>query len=285
MRSATLRRMTEVSFALTRALVDASGGGVCWLRADGALLEASPRFLALTGAPSVEGLVITDLLPELRVDALPEHVDHATPTFLQVGRDGVGRELAAARIDAGEHRFLLVVDRSAEASLRRREAKLDQQLADLQAELAAREREPRRSRVRSMSELAARMDEAIMRGRRYKHEVTLLAVRVAPAQIETNMAMRVGECLIGCVRGVDDIGRISDEHWILVLPHTNLEGGSVVGKRVLERMAALEIGTVAVGSAQVGPDEPGSKALERADQACLDALEQGGGQLLAVALV
>lgn len=258
---------------------------MCWLRADGALLEASPRFLALVGAPEVEGLTIHDLLPELRLDGLPEHVDHDTPTFLQVGSDGVGRELAAARIDAGGHRFVVVVDRSGEASLRRREAKLDQQLTDLQAELAAREREPRRSRVRSMSELAARMDEAIMRGRRYKHEVSLVAVRVAPAQIESQLATRIGECLIGCVRGVDDIGRISDEHWILVLPHTNLEGAGVVGKRVLERLGALQLGAVAIGSAQVGPEEAASKALERADQACLDALEQGGGQLLAVALV
>jgi len=62
-------------------------------------------------------------------------------------------------------------------------------------------------------------------------------------------------------------------------------GAAVVGKRVLERGGALDVGILAIGCAQVGPDELAGKALERADQAALDALEQGGGQLLAVALV
>jgi PleD family two-component response regulator len=95
----------------------------------------------------------------------------------------------------------------------------------------------------------------------------------------------VGECLIGCVRGVDEIGRLADDHWLLVLPHTNLEGGSVVGRRVSERLSVLKLGTIAIGCAQIGSDESAGKALERGDQACLDAIEHGGGLLLAVALV
>ncbi|MFV8751614.1 GGDEF domain-containing protein [Nannocystaceae bacterium ST9] len=278
--------MTEGTFALARALVDALGGGVCRLQADGIMLEASDHFIALTGGGPIEGRSIHALLPDLPALAeLPDHVTRETLALLQVGADGIGRELSAARIGVGEQLFVILSDRSGEASLRRREAKLDRQIADLQAELAAREREPRRSRIRTMSDLAARMDEALMRGRRYKHDVTLLAVRLAADHPDAQLGTPVGECLIGCVRGVDDIGRLADDHWLLVLPHTNLEGGSVVGKRVLERLGALGLGTIAVGSAQVGADEPGSKALERADQACLQALERGGGQLLAVAVV
>lgn len=278
--------MTEGTFALALALVDAAGGAVCRLRADGTMVEASQRFLALTGASSIADRSIHALLPDLPALAeLPDHVSSETPALLQVGVDGIGRELSAARIAAGEHCFVVLSDRSNEASLRRREAKLDRQLTDLQADLAAREREPKRSRIRTMSELAARLDEALTRARRYKHDVTLLTVRVAAAHAEAVLFGPVGECLIGCVRGVDDIGRLADDHWLLVLPHTNLEGGSVVGKRVFDRLSALELGQIAVGCAQIGGEESGSKALERADQACLDALEHGGGLLLAVALV
>jgi GGDEF domain-containing protein len=278
--------MNQGPFALALALVDAAGGGVCRLRLDGTMVDASARFLALTGASSVVDRPIHALLPELPPLAeLPDHVSIETPALLQVGADGVGRELSAALIADGGHCFLILSDRSSEAALRRREAKLDRQLSDLQADLAAREREPRRSRIRTMSELAGRLDEALMRARRYKHDVTLLTVRLAPIDVGASLAGPVGECLIGCVRGVDDIGRLADDHWLLVLPHTNLEGGSVVAKRVLERLGALQLGNVAVGCAQTGADEAASKAVERAEQACIDALEQGGGLKLAVAFL
>jgi hypothetical protein len=278
--------MTEGTLALALALVDAAGSGVCRLRADGTMVEASARFLVLTGASSIADRSIHTLLLDLPALAeLPDHVSIETPTLLQVGADGLGRELSAARIDVGEHCFVVVSDRSSEASLRRREAKLDRQLSDLQAELAARDGDPRRSRIRTMTELNGRLDEALMRARRYKHDVTLLTVRVAAAEATTVLLGPIGECLIGCVRGVDDIGRLSDDHWLLVLPHTSLDGGAVVGKRVLDRLGVLELGTVAVGCAQIGGEESGSQALERANQACIDALEQGGGLLLAVALL
>jgi GGDEF domain-containing protein len=278
--------MTEGTLSLALVLVDAAGGGVCRLRSDGTIVEASARFLALTGASSIADRSIHALLPDLPALAeLPDHVTIETPALLQVGADGVGRELSAARIAVGEHWFVVLSDRSSEAALRRSEAKLEGQLADLQADLAAREREPRRSRIRTMPELASRLDEALMRARRYKHDVTLLTVRLGAVEPGVALLGPVGESLIGCVRGVDDIGRLADDHWLLVLPHTNLEGGSVVGKRVFDRVGALGLGRVGVGCAQIGAEESGSKALERAEQACVDALEQGGGMMLAVALL
>lgn len=278
--------MTEGTFALALALVDAVGGGVCRLRSDGTMIEASTRFVVMTGATSIAGKSIHELLLDLPTLAeLPEQIGAETPTLLQVGGDGLGRELSAARLEIGEQQFVVLRDRSSEASTSRRAAKLDRQVSDLQAELAEHAGDPRRSRVRTAAAVAARMDEALMRARRYKHDVTLLTVRIAAEHAEVALVGPVGECLIGCVRGVDDVGRIADDHWLLVLPHTNLEGASVVGKRVLERLGALELGTIGIGCAQIGSEESGSKALERAELAGLDALERGGGQLLAVALV
>lgn len=261
-------------------LIDASGAGCCRLGPDEHITAASPNFVALLGARAVDQIVgrrPSELIPELP-SSLPAAIT-ATPTIVRVvGADGIGRELAVAH-NGG---VLLVADRSSEAKLRRSEARLGRQIDDLQAELTAREREPRRPPIRTMTELATRLDEALMRARRYQHHVTIAAIRLGRAPVPGRI---VGETIIGCVRGVDDLGRAADDHWILVLPHTDLAGGEIVGKRVLAKLGALELDGVGIGVAQVGLEEPGSAAVERADRVSVQALENGGGLLLAVALI
>ncbi|PRP99881.1 hypothetical protein ENSA5_28690 [Enhygromyxa salina] len=274
----------------SRELIDATGGGCCQLRAEGTIDSASPGFVALTGAPKdIAGREPGALIRELPALAeLPSMVDAETPVLRVVGADGIGRELSAALVaDPGGESggVLILVDRSGEARLRRSQARLGRQIDDLKAELAEREREPRRPRIRSMVELARRLDEALMRARRYKHPLTIISIEVESDEALADRAMAVGETLIACVRGVDDLGRADANHWCLILPHTPLAGGEVVAKRVLARLAELGLATVGVGVAQVGAEEPGSAAVERADQAGAQALESGGGLLLAVALV
>lgn len=268
-------------------LIDATGGGCCRVRQDGTIVSASPGFVALTGAPSeFDGHTPAALLPELpALDRLARAVDPETSVFRQIGSDGIGRELAAAFVsDAEGGGMLVLVDRSGEARLRRRQASLGRQIDDLKAELAAREREPRRSRIRSMAELARRLDEALARARRYDHALTILAIQLDLAGAPEHSVQAVGDKLIGCVRGVDDLGRVDANHWVLVLPHTPLAGGEVVAKRIVDRLAELDLRKVGVGVAQVGSQEPGSGAVERADQASAQALESGTGLLLAVSL-
>jgi PAS domain-containing protein len=271
-------------------LIDATGGGCCVVRADGTIDAASPGFLALTGAPQqIAGLLPSALVEELpTLDQLGPAVAPESPVFRHVGADGIGRELAAAyvrNVGGAPGGVLLLVDRSGEARLRRDHVRLDRQIDDLKAELAQREREPRRPRIRSMSELAGRLEEALMRGRRYHHEVSIIAIQIDVDTVSDELAKTIGETLIGCVRGVDDLGRADAKHWILVLPHTPLAGGEIVATRVQIRLAGIDLARVGVGVAQVGGEEPGSVAVERADQAGAQALESGGGVLLAVALV
>lgn len=276
-------------------LIDATGGGCCRLRPDHKIDSASPGFRALTGAPAeLDGLDPTKLIRELPIlDQLAAVVDAESPVFRQVGADGIGRELAAALVrepDGGG--TLILVDRSGEARLRRSQARLGRQIDDLKAELAAREREPRRPQIRSMAELARRLDEALMRSRRYGHQVTIVSIQIEAGvsiQLEAgepveDQARAIGESLIGCVRGVDDLGRVDATHWVVVLPHTPLAGGEVVATRVHGRLSELGLAMVGVGVAQIGSDEAGSDAVDRADQAGAQALENGGGLLLAVAL-
>jgi hypothetical protein len=272
-------------------LIDATGGGCCVLRADGTIDTASLGFLALTGAPpQVAGQLPTALIVELPgLDQLGSAVDAESPVFRHVGADGVGRELAAAyvsKVGGASGGVLILVDRSGEARLRRGQVRLGREIDDLKAELAERERQPRRPRIRSMSELAGRLSEALMRGRRYKHDVSILAIQIDDTDaMPDERAKAIGETLIGCVRGVDDIGCADPKHWIMLLPHTPLAGGEIVATRVQTRLAGLDLPRVGVGVAQVGTEEPGSVAVERADQASAQALETGAGVLLAVALV
>jgi hypothetical protein len=271
-------------------LIDATGGGCCRLRADGTIDSASPGFAALVGARSeLAGLHLHAVLAELPALAqLSATIDAETTIFRQVGSDGLGRELAAALVrdrggEAGA--MLLLVDRSGEARLRRAQARLGRQIEDLKAELAARDQEPHRPRIRTMSELIRRLDESLARAHRYGHAVTIVAVQIeAEAEPPANREKLVGEKLLGCVRGVDDLGRVDANDWVVSLPHTPLAGGEVVAKRIHERLGELGLTKVGVGVAQVGLDEPGAVAVERAEQAAGQAMESGGGLLLAVAL-
>ncbi|MCA9681397.1 MAG: hypothetical protein KC457_04310 [Myxococcales bacterium] len=270
-------------------VVDATGGGICRLSADGIITAASPGFLALSGAVGESiGRRPDELMAELPpLSELPERVPGQgdESVFHQVGQDGVGRELSAAwRPDGGNGGWLLLVDRSGEARLRRSQDRLGRQIDDLKAELAAREREPRRPRIRSMVELARRLDEALARARRYQHPLSIIAIQIGGA-VDAPLAAKIGETLVASIRGVDDLGRVDANHWLLLLPHTPLSGAEVVGKRVEARLAGLEAGTLALGIAQAGPEEVGSAVVERADQVCSQALENGGGLLLAVALL
>jgi hypothetical protein len=270
-------------------LIDATGGGCCRLHSDGTIDSASPGFVALVGARGeLGGLHPHAVLAELPALAhLPATINAEAPMFRQVGSDGLGRELAAAlvRDRNGESGSILVlVDRSGEARLRRAQARLGRQIEDLKAELSARDQEPHRPRIRSMSEVVRRLDEALARAHRYGHAVTIVAAQIEADEGLAERDKLVGEKMLGCVRGVDDLGRVDASAWVVALPHTPLAGGEVVAKRVYERLGELGLTKVGVGVAQVGLDEPGAVAIDRAEQAATQAMESGGGILLAVAL-
>jgi hypothetical protein len=255
-------------------LLDATGGGACQLADDGSISQVSPRFSSLVGTAEPNGKVPGDLLAELpSLDQVAGSVDADTPVFRQLGSDGVVRELAPALVRVGNETWLILVDRSSEARLKRRHARLGRQIDDLRAELEAHEREPLRSRVRPMRELAARLDESLHRSRRYKFDVTVLRVSVEEGEDDR------GKELLSCVRTVDDVGGLGNGTYAILLPHTDLPGGKIVADRIASRLGGGQLG---VGVAQAQGDETGSALVSRAEQACRQALERGGGVLLAV---
>lgn len=264
------------------AFVDALGNGVCGLRTDGTVDAISPGFTALTGlGDDTVGKPVSGLIEGLpALDGIAQHVADGGQ-IRQIGPDGVARELIPVRAgrDDGAGTWLVLIDRSGEEKLRRRQAQLGRKLADLRAELEARQRTPRRPGVRSMHELATRLDEAVQRARRYDHAVTVLRV-----QLDASKAAEgdVDEGILGCIRAVDDAGLVGDHDYAVVLPHTDLKGGKIVADRIGARLRDAGCDSVSVGAAQLQREEESSGLVARAEQACLQAVSQGGGILVAV---
>ena len=113
-------------------LLDATGGGACQLTDSGTIEQVSPRFSELVGAAEPSGKSPSDLMAELPpMEDVTGAVDADTPVFRQLGSDGVVRELAPALVRVGAETWLLLVDRSSEARLKRRHARLGRQIDDL----------------------------------------------------------------------------------------------------------------------------------------------------------
>lgn len=266
------------------ALLDASGSGVCRLGAGDTVQAASAGFRALTGLDDdCVGKSIAALLPDLpELGTVPERAAEDAPMFRQVGADGVARELVPVRIpsDAEASPYLVLVDRSGVARLLRSQATLGRRLEDLQAELEARARSPERPRVRTMTDLATRLEDAISRARRYEHAVTCLRVRCGKGHPEALSSL--DSTIMGCIRGVDEVGTVGEGEYVVVLPHTDLAGGKVVAERVITRLGKQGHTAACVGAAQLIGDEGAHGLVRRAEAACDQADQRGGGVLLAV---
>jgi hypothetical protein len=193
----------------------------------------------------------------------------------QIGDDQVARELEPVRAEVGGRFFLLLIDHSSEARLERRRAQLGREVEDLRSELLARERAPLRARIRTAREVAQRLDETAKLARRYRHSLTILTAIVGGRGNELD------HVVLGCIRGVDDIGRVDAGHYLIVLPHTDLTGGKVVAERLVARIQGAGA-TAGVGVAQARGDEAGSALVARAEHAARQSQEVGGGALLAV---
>jgi diguanylate cyclase (GGDEF)-like protein len=97
----------------------------------------------------------------------------------------------------------------------------------------------------------------------------------------------VARAIAASIRQLDVVGRYGGEEFIVLLPATDEEGGLVVAKRVVSRVAALAIGdasgtripvTISVGLATHGSrwQSPGIKSLLVAADKALYAAKEGG---------
>ncbi len=273
----------EVSSVLDR-LVDATGGGVCRLASDGTVQDYSQGFAVLAGIRqgSKGRLEVHTLLPGMpALGSLGEAAMPEPPVFTHVGDDGIARELSPALVEGKdrEERWLVLVDHSSEARLRRKQRRMGRELEDLQSELRTRENAPLSPQVRTMRKMAASLEAALECGERYRHEVTVLSIQLSdkgPCGID------VSSLILRCVRGVDDVGTDGAGCFCVLLPHTEARGGRIVAERIGAKLLAAGLGGAGIGGAQAKSEERGAALVQRSERACAQSKADGGEVLLAV---
>ncbi len=250
------------------AAVDATGAGAAVVREDGTLGESSEGFCELLGFSTPPlGSDLHALLPELPAfEGLPSRLGPQSPAVVHGSVGRRRRILAVARLELEGQRCLIVADRSSEQRSRA-------ELRTGPVERAARPGEsqvPRASRVRPMSEMGERCAHALALARRYGHRVTVIRL-----ELEVSEGVDLDGIVLGCVRGVDDVGRTEPGRYLLLLPDTELGGAKVVCRRIQGKLQGF--GTPSLGLAQSLASDDAAALLEAAQRACLQAKARGGG--------
>ena len=270
-------------------LLDATGGGSCCLTTDAMTLSCSPGFIRLTGANLEHnpGVAIHSLLPGLAaLENLSARVEADASHFVQIGSDGVARELCPALIPEGADRYwLLLVDRTREARLLRNQGKLDRCIQNLQSELEVQEQMLRAPQLKTTRELARRLADSLQRSQRYGHALTVLSVQWADEGAEMGEEIAGGSVLLGCVRGVDDVGGDQNHGFSVILPHTDLEGAKIVAQRIAQKLREEGLSKLGIGVAQAKKEEGARPLVERSRLACEQSFCGNEDVLLAVDVV
>ena len=94
------------------------------------------------------------------------------------------------------------------------------------------------SRVYSQNYLAARLSQARLRAERYDEPVSLIVIEVSASVYaglspsrQRSMVRAVADHLRSIVRTVDEVARLDDGRFAVLLPHTPTDGASVVQER------------------------------------------------------
>ena len=254
-------------------LVDAAGCGAAIVREDGTLSEVSDGFCELLGSGAVlHGALLSALLPELpSLSDLPTRLGPDTPIFVHAQPGQRRRVLAAASVELDGARYLVLADRS---DGRHRRAQI---LNSVEFDGGQTDDAPRSARVRPFSQMGERTAHALALARRYHHEVCVMRLELnLPAGREHERRdLDVDGIVLGCVRGVDDVGRAGSGRYLLLLPDTDVAGAKAVASRIVSRMQGLD--GPSIGIAQSHPEEGPAELLERAETACHGAGARGGG--------
>jgi hypothetical protein len=133
--------------------------------------------------------------------------------------------------------------------------------------------------------MGERSAHALALARRYRHEVCVMRLEISAHAVGGDDAgssdLDVDGIVLGCVRGVDDVGRAGSGRYMLLLPDTDVGGARAVAQRILSRTQGL--GSPSIGIAQSHPEEGPAELLARAEDACAGAGARGGGIAVAAA--
>ncbi|MBI2306150.1 MAG: diguanylate cyclase [Rhodocyclales bacterium] len=141
----------------------------------------------------------------------------------------------------------------------------------------------------------------IKRARRYRHPLAVLAIDVDKLKpINDELGHAAGDQVllrltVAChevLRECDMIARIGGDEFVALLPETDLKRAQALAQRLVDHIARISVRyqgkdlgtTISVGCSVVEDDDPSIKeAIERADQALLQAKREGRNRVVSCA--
>ncbi|MFB3070001.1 MAG: GGDEF domain-containing protein [Gemmatimonadales bacterium] len=139
-----------------------------------------------------------------------------------------------------------------------------------------------------------RLEPELERGRRYRHKVTVLMIDfdwfkkindTRGHRVGDTVLRKLGDILRQEARAMNIVARYGGEEFTVILPDTDLEGGTIFAERLRERTEEFdfsEVGdplyaTISIGVATSSEDEEVSvdTMIERADSALYRAKQAG----------
>ena len=135
-----------------------------------------------------------------------------------------------------------------------------------------------------------RLAEEMTRSRRYGRSLSVIFIdldhfkRINDGYGHSagdTVLVSVAQCLHGCLRGSDLLGRFGGEEFVALLPETAIEDARQVAERMCADVASLKLAqitetvTVSAGVAEWIPGETGDALLARSDRALYRAKQEG----------
>jgi len=290
---AAAERALATSEARHRTLVEMSPDAILVQR-DGGLLYVNPAGVRLMGAETADDLVGRSIFEFV----LEDHHDLLAERMRRMEVVGAPMPSIEVRVRTADGRTIICEVVSAETVFEDRPA-VQSVVRDISERKGLEEELTRLATTDPLTGIANRrsffdrLETEWARARRHTRRLSLLTFDIDHfKRVNDAHGHAIGDAVLkalvqaaqSLLRAEDTLARLGGEEFAVILPEVDREGARIVGERLRERLAEVEVAvpdgvvscTVSVGVAQAKPaHESPDRALQRADDALYAAKEAG----------
>ncbi len=290
---AAAEQALATSEARHRTLVEMSPDAILVQR-DGMLLYVNPAGVRLMGADTVDDLVGRSIFDFV----LEDHHDLLAERMRRMQADGMAMPSIEVQVRTADGRTIICEVVSATTAYEDEPA-IQSVIRDISERKGLEEELTRLATTDPLTGIANRrsffdrLETEWARARRHTRRLSLLTFDIDHfKRVNDAHGHAIGDAVLkslvqaaqSLLRVEDTLARLGGEEFAVILPEVDREGARVVGERLRERLAEVEVAvpdgvvscTVSVGVAQARPaHESPDRALQRADDALYAAKEAG----------